>query len=232
MLISISELDAVMFATRPLGVVIVPPPEVPVPFTAQAPRRPRLAAPMLLLLLATTLACAAPADDETPPPVNPAGILSQWTGHLTGQFSQAKQTVGEKTTDLLGQAMGLLGVPYRRGGTSENTGFDCSGFVRYVFQQAANLTLPHGARAISQVGTNISKNELQPGDLVFFNTLKSVYSHVGIYVGNNRFIHSPSAGGTISVTDMNDAYWAKRFTGARHIEAKDLAAVDPTKTTK
>ena len=186
-----------------------------------------------LSLLVALQSLAAPHDDDMPPPVPVSpGLLAQWSGSLTSQFSVARQTVGEKATDMLTQAMGLLGVPYRRGGSSEETGFDCSGFVRYVFQQAANLTLPHGARAISQVGTNISKNELQPGDLVFFNTLKSVYSHVGIYVGNNRFIHSPSAGGTISVTDMNDAYWAKRFTGARHIEAKDLAAVDPTKTTK
>lgn len=134
--------------------------------------------------------------------------------------------------EIILHAISQTGVKYKYGGITPDTGFDCSGFVRYVFQQAANLTLPHGARAISQVGTNVSKDELQPGDLVFFNTLRSVTSHVGIYVGNNRFIHSPSAGGTISVTDMNDAYWSKRFTGARHIEAKDLAAIDTAKTTK
>jgi cell wall-associated NlpC family hydrolase len=152
----------------------------------------------------------------------------------TNDQENAGKTASWSSTaqEIILHAISQTGVKYQYGGINPDTGFDCSGFVRYVFQQAANLTLPHGARAISQVGTNISKNELQPGDLVFFNTLKSVYSHVGIYVGNNRFIHSPSAGGTISVTDMNDAYWAKRFTGARHIEAKDLAAVDPTKTTK
>lgn len=134
--------------------------------------------------------------------------------------------------EIILHAIGQTGVKYKYGGITPDTGFDCSGFVRYVFQQAANLTLPHGARAISQVGTNVSKDELQPGDLVFFNTLRSVTSHVGIYVGNNRFIHSPSAGSSISVTDMNDAYWSKRFTGARHIEAKDLAAIETGKTTK
>jgi cell wall-associated NlpC family hydrolase len=134
--------------------------------------------------------------------------------------------------EIILHAISQTGVKYKYGGITPDSGFDCSGFVRYVFQQAANLTLPHGARAISQVGTKISKDELQPGDLVFFNTLRSVTSHVGIYVGNNRFIHSPSAGGTISVTDMNDAYWAKRFTGARHIEANDLAAIETNKTSK
>ena len=134
--------------------------------------------------------------------------------------------------EIILHAISQTGVKYKYGGIAPDSGFDCSGFVRYVFQQAANLTLPHGARAISQVGTKISKDELQPGDLVFFNTLRSVTSHVGIYVGNNRFIHSPSAGGTVSVTDMNDAYWAKRFTGARHIEANDLAAIETNKTTK
>jgi cell wall-associated NlpC family hydrolase len=101
-----------------------------------------------------------------------------------------------------------------------------------VFKEAANLTLPHGARAMSQVGKNVPEKELKPGDLVFFNTMKSVYSHVGIYVGNNRFIHSPSAGSSISVADMNDSYWSKRFTGARRVDAKELASSDLSKTTK
>ena len=109
-------------------------------------------------------------------------------------------------------------------------GIDCSGFVRYVFQQAANLTLPHGARAISQLGQTVDQPELQPGDLVFFNTLRSTFSHVGIYIGNNRFIHSPRAGGAISVTDMSDAYWSKRYTGARRIDAKELASFETNST--
>ncbi len=151
----------------------------------------------------------------------------------TTQDSASKSPSWSSTAqEIILHAISQTGVKYKYGGIAPDSGFDCSGFVRYVFQQAANLTLPHGARAISQVGTKVSKDELQPGDLVFFNTLRSVTSHVGIYVGNNRFIHSPSAGGTISVTDMNDAYWAKRFTGARHIEANDLAAIETNKTSK
>lgn len=152
----------------------------------------------------------------------------------TDQQEQSAKNPSWSSTaqEIILHAISQTGVKYKYGGIAPDTGFDCSGFVRYVFQQAANLTLPHGARAISQVGKNVSKDELQPGDLVFFNTLRSVTSHVGIYVGNNRFIHSPSAGSSISVTDMNDAYWSKRFTGARHIEAKDLAAIETGKTTK
>ena len=115
-------------------------------------------------------------------------------------------------------AFSLTGTKYKWGGSSPETGFDCSGFVRYVFQQAANLTLPHGARALSQLGQKIPLDQLRPGDLVFFNTLKSAFSHVGIYVGDGRFIHAPSSGGSIHVVSMTDNYWSKRFNGARRIE--------------
>lgn len=124
-----------------------------------------------------------------------------------------------RAREVLVNALSLTGVNYRYGGNSPDTGFDCSGFVRYVYQQATNLTLPHSARAISQIGKTIPKSELQPGDLVFFNTLKSTFSHVGIYLGNNRFIHSPSSGGGVRVEDMQNSYWEKRFNGAQRIEA-------------
>ena len=132
----------------------------------------------------------------------------------------AADTAGWSDTaqEVLLNALSLTGIQYKYGGNSPDTGFDCSGFVRYVFKQAASLTLPHNARAISQLGQSVSKDELQPGDLVFFNTLKSAFSHVGIYLGDNRFIHAPSTGGGIQVVDMKDAYWAKRFNGARRID--------------
>lgn len=119
--------------------------------------------------------------------------------------------------DILLNALSLKGVRYQYGGTSPDSGFDCSGFVRYVFREAANISLPHNARAISQLGDIISRQQLQPGDLVFYNTMKSAFSHVGIYLGNNRFIHAPSSGGGIRIVDMDEAYWAKRFDGARRI---------------
>jgi len=125
----------------------------------------------------------------------------------------------QRAREVLINALSLTGVRYKYGGKSPESGFDCSGFVRYVYQQAGNLTLPHGARAISQLGKTIPKSELEPGDLVFFNTLRSTFSHVGIYLGNNRFIHSPSSGGGVRVEDMQDSYWQKRFNGAQRIEA-------------
>jgi cell wall-associated NlpC family hydrolase len=120
--------------------------------------------------------------------------------------------------EILMSAFSLTGIKYTYGGSSPETGFDCSGFVRYVFQQAANLTLPHGARALSQLGRQIPLDQLRPGDLVFFNTLKSAFSHVGIYVGDGRFIHAPSSGGSIHIVSMNDEYWSKRFNGARRLD--------------
>lgn len=121
--------------------------------------------------------------------------------------------------EILLRALSLTGVKYTYGGNSPETGFDCSGFVKYVFQQAANMTLPHGARAISRLGHNITVDQLQPGDLVFFDTLKSAFSHVGIYMGEGRFIHAPSSGGGIHIADMGSSYWSKRFNGARRLPA-------------
>ena len=126
--------------------------------------------------------------------------------------------VGQRAREVLVNALSLTGIRYKYGGNSPETGFDCSGFVRYVFKQATSLTLPHSALAISQIGKTVPKNELQPGDLVFFNTLKATFSHVGIYLGNNRFIHSPSKGGQVRVENMQDGYWAKHFNGAQRIE--------------
>lgn len=141
----------------------------------------------------------------------------------TAQENESSSSWASTAQEIILHALSQTGVKYKYGGINPDSGFDCSGFVRYVFQEAANLTLPHGASAMSQVGKKVNEKELQPGDLVFFNTMKSVYSHVGIYVGNNRFIHAPSAGSSISVADMNDSYWAKRFTGARRVDAKELA---------
>lgn len=119
--------------------------------------------------------------------------------------------------DILLNAISLTGVKYRYGGSSPTTGFDCSGFVRYIFRETADIALPHNARAISQVGKIISQDQLQPGDLVFYNTMRRAFSHVGIYLGNNRFIHAPSSGGGIHIANMGSAYWSERFNGARRI---------------
>lgn len=170
-----------------------------------------------MLSLVALQSLAAPADDDLPPAGN-AGFLAQWSGSLTGQFSMAKQTVGEKATDMLTQAMGLLGVPYRRGGSTEETGFDCSGFVRHLYEKSFGRLLPRRADEQARATETIDRNELKPGDLVFFNTMKRAFSHVGIYVGDGKFIHAPRTGKAIRVDDMREAYWQKRFNGARRVQ--------------
>jgi cell wall-associated NlpC family hydrolase len=142
-------------------------------------------------------------------------ILDEQVPH---NVSEQKQGWQNRAQEILINAMSLTGIKYKYGGDNPTSGFDCSGFVRYVFSQAANLTLPPTARAISQIGKTVKKDELQPGDLVFFNTLKSAFSHVGIYVGNNKFIHAPRAGSAVRVESMQTSYWANRFDGAQRIE--------------
>ena len=126
--------------------------------------------------------------------------------------------------DLLFFAVSLVDTAYKFGGQLPQSGLDCSGFVRYVFQQAANIHLPRTAKDISQTGLSIAETQLRPGDLVFFNTMKQAFSHVGIYLGNNRFIHAASSKtGKVMISDMTDAYWVKHYEGSRRI-ATVLAA--------
>nr|WP_249937370.1 C40 family peptidase [Roseateles sp. DAIF2] len=147
------------------------------------------------------------------------GILGQAAHEgLLGQ-------VRDKASELVLASMNFLGVPYKRGGNTAENGFDCSGFTRHIFEMSVGLVLPRRADEQAKLSSlmPIKKDELKPGDLVFFNTMRRTFSHVGIYVGEGKFIHSPRAGGKVRVEDMRDAYWAKRFTGARRA---DLNAAD------
>ena len=137
-----------------------------------------------------------------------------------------RNSVRDTASDLVMQAMNFLGVPYRRGGSSEETGFDCSGFTRHIFENSIGLALPRRADEQARAAglANIQRQELKPGDLVFFNTMKRTFSHVGIYVGDDKFIHAPRVGGEVRIEDMRASYWARRFTGARRA---DLSAATP-----
>jgi len=125
-----------------------------------------------------------------------------------------------KAGDVVVGALNMIGVRYRWGGESPDSGLDCSGFVRYVFQDTLGMALPRRAEEMSRVGEKVRVSDLKPGDLVFFNTMRRTFSHVGIYIGGNKFVHSPSTGSTIRVDDMEDGYWEKRFTGARRLESQ------------
>lgn len=120
-------------------------------------------------------------------------------------------------SDVVSYARSLLGTPYHFGGDTPRTGFDCSGFVRHVYYHTQGIALPHNAKGISQNGRPIRASELRPGDLVFYNTLGRSYSHVGIYIGNGRFIHSPHSGKSVEIVDMSLDYWRGRYNGARRV---------------
>jgi len=129
--------------------------------------------------------------------------------------------VHNRASEMVVAAMNFIGVRYRRGGDSAETGFDCSGFTRHVFALSLGLALPRRAdeQAAMPGLVKVDKSDLKPGDLVFFNTMRRTFSHVGIYSGDNRFVHAPSHGKDVRTDDMSFAYWAKRFTGARRAEA-------------
>jgi cell wall-associated NlpC family hydrolase len=123
----------------------------------------------------------------------------------------------EEAQELVSYALDFMGVRYQLGGRSPETGFDCSGLVGYVFQEVTGRILPRETSGLSHVGRKISRPNLRPGDLVFFNTRHRRFSHVGIYIGDHHFVHAPRAGEAVKIGDMTKGYWKKRYNGARRI---------------
>lgn len=119
--------------------------------------------------------------------------------------------------DVILQGLKLVGVRYRFGGNNEDSGLDCSGFVRLVFKDSIGASLPRTAKEMSEVGQQIDASQLKPGDLVFFNTMRRTFSHVGIYLGDNHFMHAPRTGAEVRVESMESSYWMQRYNGARRI---------------
>lgn len=177
--------------------------------------------PMKKLLLASCLiglgmvnAQAAPKNDDLETFLNKHNVVSQ--------IQQAGDSVLASASELVGNAMGFLGVRYRYGGTSPETGFDCSGFVRATFEKTLGRILPRRAADQAAATQTIAKEELQPGDLVFFNTMRRAFSHVGIYIGDGKFIHSPRTGSSVRVDSLHSDYWVNRFNGARRVLESDI----------
>lgn len=129
----------------------------------------------------------------------------------------------DRAAQIAIEALSLVGIRYRYGGNSPEQGLDCSGLVRYVFREAGGTDLPRTSNEMSRQGQAVDKQDLQPGDLVFFNTLNRAFSHVGIYLGNNQFIHAPSAGRSVRVENMDMNYWKTRFNGARRVLEAEAA---------
>ena len=130
-------------------------------------------------------------------------------------------SVSGKSEELINQAMQVIGVRYRSDTELPQSGLDGSSFVGYVFKDKLGFLLPRKSTQMSRVGKPINREELQPGDLVFFNTMRLTFSHVGIYVGDNKFIHSPSKGANVRLDDLSSLYWDKRFDGARRLDGTD-----------
>jgi cell wall-associated NlpC family hydrolase len=192
------------------------------------------------LLLASAAACAQPSDDDDP--LGRLMLERGWVGAGTeaapakrqSSTRQARRAGGHGTrtaaashglvqqardrgADLVSAAIGLMGSPYRRGGNSTDTGFDCSGFTRHVFETGLGVTLPRTSREQARAASlvPVTREQLRPGDLVFFNTVQAAFSHVGIYLGDHKFIHAPRTGGQIRVEDLRVGYWHTRFDGGR-----------------
>ena len=204
------------------------------------PLSPRRAALGLVLAAATALHCAptlASPDDSEPlmkmladkgllPPASPipaspvADVPAPPAPADAVEAPGLIRRVHDRASDMVVSALNFIGVRYRRGGNSAETGFDCSGFTRHVFESSLGLVLPRRAdeQAAMPGLVKVERHELKPGDLVFFNTMRRTFSHVGIYIGDNRFVHAPSRGKDVRTDDMTFAYWAKRFTGARRAE--------------
>ncbi|AIO42210.1 hypothetical protein DM40_2701 [Burkholderia cenocepacia] len=152
--------------------------------------------------------------------IGSTSTTQQTTAQPSGGAKSFLAGMAGKAGDVVVGALNMIGVRYRWGGNSPDSGLDCSGFVRYVFQDTLGMSLPRRAEEMSRVGEKVSMSNLKPGDLVFFNTMRRTFSHVGIYIGDNKFVHSPSTGSTIRVDDLDSGYWEKRFTGARRLESE------------
>ncbi|MFM7226920.1 MAG: C40 family peptidase [Betaproteobacteria bacterium] len=156
----------------------------------------------VLLAMALAASSARAAEQDA---IDSSGVL------------QRISSFTDRAASLAIEAMSLVGIHYRRGGNSPEHGLDCSGLVRYVFKQTNNIDLPRTSVEMSRVGEQVDKTDLQPGDLVFFNTLRRTFSHVGIYLGDNKFIHAPTPGSAVRIESMDLSYWKARFNGARRV---------------
>jgi len=143
-------------------------------------------------------------------PSAPSRSFAASAAETAGKFWSGAQ-------DVAIYALGMIGVDYKFGGNSPETGLDCSGLVRYVFQQVTGFTLPRTSKEMSGLGAKVAVGDLKPGDLVFFNTRRFQFSHVGIYLGDGRFIHAPSRGREVEIAELTNSYWRKHFNGARRL---------------
>jgi cell wall-associated NlpC family hydrolase len=140
-----------------------------------------------------------------------------------GSVIEAPQgmTADQAIAEVTSRSVLLLGAPYRMGGSSPDTGFDCSGLISHVFKETFNMRMPRTSEEQSLLGSRISKHDLEPGDLVFFNTRGRRNSHVGLYLGDRQFVHAPTSRGVVRIESMDHEYWSRRFDQARRLIARN-----------
>jgi cell wall-associated NlpC family hydrolase len=128
-------------------------------------------------------------------------------------------------SSMIDTTLSYLGVRYRWGGNGPSGGgFDCSGLIKKVFGDSLGMNLPRTAAQIARLGEKVGRQDLQPGDLVFFNTLHQTFSHVGIYLGENKFVHAPTTGSNVRIDNITESYWNQRFSGGRRLLIPDASA--------
>ena len=188
--------------------------------------------PLALLMTFSLASIPAMAVDATPDAAKEAPVEAVKETPKESMFQVGKSyfarvsdrfadSVTGKSDELINRAMEVIGVRYRWDTELPQSSLDGSSFVGYVFKDKLGFLLPRKSTQMSRVGKPITREELQPGDLVFFNTMRLTFSHVGIYVGDNKFIHSPSKGTSVRVDDLGSLYWDKRFDGARRLDGSD-----------
>lgn len=152
---------------------------------------------------------------------DPLGSYLANRGLTDRTFSYAREQLGTGPHAMAGEALNLLGIKYTFGGEDPNNGFDCSGLIGYVAEKSLGLKLPRSSAELARIGRSVPRDELRQGDLVFFNTRGARYSHVGIYIGDNKFVHAPRTGAVVRIEDLSVSYWQQRYNGARRLDVND-----------
>ncbi|AWW49413.1 C40 family peptidase [Polynucleobacter paneuropaeus] len=176
---------------------------------------------LMSLGIAVLFACTGLAHAEEAGEAPKESMFQAGKSYFSRASDRLVDSVSEKSESLINQAMVVIGVRYRWNTELPQSGLDGSSFVAYVFKDKLGFLLPNKSTQMSRVGKPINRDDLQPGDLVFFNTMRLTFSHVGIYVGDNKFIHSPSKGASVRVDDLSSVYWDRRFDGARRLDGSD-----------